>query len=74
MPTAEPGVPQMVRPNIARQHRETSQVRLQAGGAGTAISQDERLDRKIEDIEGDLQHAHVRIDPDDRDALDPFRF
>src|SRR5919199_5502577 len=63
---------QLVRADVAAQYRQSGEMRLQSGGAGAAVHQHDWLDAHVEQVHGDLEDAHVGIQADDPDLLEPL--
>src|SRR5438552_1963807 len=65
----QPGQTQLVRSDVAAQDSQSIQVSLQTSRAGAAVDVHQRLNTKVEDVHGNLEHAHVGVNIDDVDLL-----
>jgi hypothetical protein len=65
----ETGVAELVGADVAGEDGETGQVALQTGSAGAAFDEDDRADAEVENVERDLEDAHVGVDAGEEDLL-----
>jgi len=68
--TAEAGWSELVWADVPTDDRQPDEVGQEASGARAAIGEDDRLDPEVEDVQRDLENAHVGVDSDQSDSFE----